>query len=38
MMLDRVRGYFGFKQAGTTFGREIVAGITTFVTMSYNTV
>lgn len=34
-MLDRVRGYFGFKQAGTTFGREIVAGITTFVTMSY---
>jgi AGZA family xanthine/uracil permease-like MFS transporter len=35
MMLQRVREYFGFAQAGTTFSREIVAGVTTFVTMSY---
>jgi AGZA family xanthine/uracil permease-like MFS transporter len=34
-MLQRVREYFGFAQAGTTFSREIVAGVTTFVTMSY---
>ena len=27
--------YFGLDQAGTTFGREVVAGLTTFVTMSY---
>ncbi|MBZ5707362.1 MAG: NCS2 family permease [Acidobacteriia bacterium] len=27
--------YFGFEQAGTTLGRETVAGLTTFVTMSY---
>lgn len=30
--LDR---YFGFEQVGTTLGRETVAGLTTFVTMSY---
>lgn len=34
-MLARIGDYFGFKQAGTTLGREIVAGVTTFVTMSY---
>jgi AGZA family xanthine/uracil permease-like MFS transporter len=27
--------YFAFNRAGTTFSREIVAGLTTFVTMSY---
>jgi adenine/guanine/hypoxanthine permease len=27
--------YFGFERVGTTFVRETVAGITTFVTMSY---
>jgi AGZA family xanthine/uracil permease-like MFS transporter len=34
-VLDRIRDYFGFGRAGTTLGREVVAGITTFVTMSY---
>ena len=27
--------YFGFERTGTTLGREILAGLTTFVTMSY---
>jgi AGZA family xanthine/uracil permease-like MFS transporter len=27
--------FFGFKESGTTPGREVIAGITTFVTMSY---
>ncbi len=27
--------YFGFERAGTTLGREVTAGVTTFVTMSY---
>lgn len=27
--------YFGLDAAGTTFRREVLAGITTFVTMSY---
>ena len=27
--------YFGFNRAGTTLSREVVAGLTTFVTMSY---
>ena len=27
--------YFAFNRAGTTFSREVVAGLTTFVTMSY---
>jgi AGZA family xanthine/uracil permease-like MFS transporter len=27
--------YFGFDRTGTTVGREVVAGLTTFVTMSY---
>jgi len=27
--------YFGLEQSGTTLGREVTAGVTTFVTMSY---
>ena len=27
--------YFGLQRAGTTLGREVTAGVTTFVTMSY---
>jgi len=27
--------YFGLEQAGTTVRREVLAGVTTFVTMSY---
>ena len=34
-MLDAVRRYFEFERHATTFTREIVAGVTTFVTMSY---
>ncbi len=34
-MLDRIRGYFDFEALGTNFQREIIAGITTFVSMSY---
>ncbi len=34
-MLDRIRGYFDFEALGTNFRREITAGITTFVSMSY---
>jgi AGZA family xanthine/uracil permease-like MFS transporter len=34
-VLERIRTYFGFQRAGTTLGREVVAGVTTFVTMSY---
>jgi AGZA family xanthine/uracil permease-like MFS transporter len=34
-VLDGIQRYFRFAQHQTTFGREIVAGITTFVTMSY---
>ena len=30
-----IANYFGLQRAGTTFGREFVAGLTTFVTMSY---
>lgn len=30
-----IRRFFGFDKAGTTLGQEVVAGITTFVTMSY---
>src|SRR6202167_1008826 len=32
---SRIANYFGLEAAGTTFRREVVAGITTFVTMSY---
>jgi len=31
----RIRELFGLGRAGTTFGRECIAGLTTFVTMSY---
>src|SRR5437899_1154363 len=34
-MLTAISRYIGFARAGTSFTREIVAGITTFVTMSY---
>jgi AGZA family xanthine/uracil permease-like MFS transporter len=34
-VLTALRSYFGIEQAGTTLGRETVAGLTTFVTMSY---
>jgi len=30
-----LQSYFGLNRAGTTVGREVVAGVTTFVTMSY---
>jgi len=35
MPLKAVHRYFGFERAGTSLAREAVAGITTFVTMSY---
>lgn len=34
-MLERLRAYFDLEAHGTTFRRESVAGVTTFVTMSY---
>src|SRR5579884_4134565 len=34
-MLSAIRRYFEFERHRTTFAREIVAGLTTFVTMSY---
>ncbi len=34
-MLKAISRYFKFSQANTTLAREVVAGITTFVTMSY---
>jgi len=34
-MLDSVRAYFSFQDYGTNFRREIAAGVTTFLTMSY---
>ncbi len=34
-MLDKIRNYFDFEGLGTNFRREIIAGITTFVSMSY---
>src|SRR5260370_6697671 len=34
-MNSRIAIYFGLEQAGTTFRREVLAGVTTFVTMSY---
>jgi AGZA family xanthine/uracil permease-like MFS transporter len=33
--MNWLRSYFQFEQHGTTFRREVVAGITTFVTMAY---
>jgi adenine/guanine/hypoxanthine permease len=35
LLQSRIANYFGLEAAGTTFRREVVAGITTFVTMSY---
>ncbi len=32
---SRIANYFGLELAGTTFRREVLAGVTTFVTMSY---
>lgn len=32
---SRIAKYFGLDAAGTTFRREVLAGVTTFVTMSY---
>jgi AGZA family xanthine/uracil permease-like MFS transporter len=34
-MADPIAGYFRFDRLGTTYRREIVAGLTTFVTMAY---
>ncbi len=34
-MRSRIANYFGLEAAGTTFRREVLAGVTTFVTMSY---
>lgn len=34
-MSNPLQSYFGLNRAGTTVGREVVAGVTTFVTMSY---
>lgn len=34
-MFDRIRTYFGFAAHGTNFRREAIAGLTTFMTMSY---
>ena len=34
-MKSRIANYFGLEANGTTFRREMLAGVTTFVTMSY---
>lgn len=34
-MRERIAAFFEFERYGTTFRREILAGLTTFVTMSY---
>ena len=34
-MQSRIANYFGLEANGTTFRREVLAGVTTFVTMSY---
>ena len=34
-MLQGIRRYFGFDKHATSFRTEIVAGVTTFMTMSY---
>ena len=33
--MNRLNALFGFERNGTTLGREVVAGLTTFTTMSY---
>ena len=32
---ESLDGYFGFTQLGSTLGREILGGVTTFATMAY---
>ena len=34
-MASRIANYFGLEAASTTFRREVLAGVTSFVTMSY---
>jgi AGZA family xanthine/uracil permease-like MFS transporter len=34
-LASRIANFFGLEAAGTTFRREVLAGVTTFVTMSY---
>lgn len=34
-MLGPIRAYFQLKAHGTTLRRDVIAGMTTFVTMSY---
>jgi adenine/guanine/hypoxanthine permease len=34
-MTSRIAGFFGFDRYGTSFRREIIAGVTTFLTMAY---
>jgi len=34
-LASRIANYFGLEAAGTTVRRELLAGVTTFVTMSY---
>lgn len=34
-MANRLEDFFGLQRAGTTAGREVMAGVTTFVTMAY---
>ena len=34
-MLDRIRTYYGIEAHGTNFRREVIAGLTAFMTMSY---
>ena len=35
LLASRIASYFGLEAAGTTVRREMLAGVTTFVTMSY---
>jgi adenine/guanine/hypoxanthine permease len=35
MMKSRIAAFFKFQEYGTTFRREIIAGLTTFLTMAY---
>src|SRR5271154_4106059 len=35
LMEQRLAAFFGFEQAGTNLRREVLAGVTTFVTMAY---
>lgn len=34
-MFERIRTYYGFEAHGTNFRREVIGGLTTFMTMSY---